>query len=189
MSSSLFSGFNSGLTNAYAILASASGGKVTPSSISAAMSSTTFASSLTYGGNSAFASYILSNFASLDKNGDGTLSSSELSSMTNTINAQGLTAAQLTALGSASGLSNETLEQVLEHFADIDTNGDGKVSSAEIQGYKVKSAMDKKKTEFANREASNQSIFYGDDNSSSQADSSSVMAYKYWNDGSNSNQS
>lgn len=176
----LFSGATSGLTNAYSILSSASGGNVTAANIASAMSNTTYASSLSSG----FASYILSNFATLDKNRDGVLSATELSAFTTSINASGLTAAQLSQLGAASGLSNESLEQVLAHFAEIDTNGDGKVTSTEINAYKLTSAMEKKKTEFANRAAANQSIFYGDDTASSQADSSSMLSYKYWNDGS-----
>jgi Ca2+-binding EF-hand superfamily protein len=176
---SLFSGITSGLSSTYSILATASSGSVTATSIASAMSSSTYASSLSSG----FASYILSNFTTLDKDGNGVLSASELSSLTNTINVSGLTSSQLSSLGTASGLSDETLEQVLEHFTDIDTNGDGKVTSSEIQAYKLTSAMDQKKTEFANRAASDQSIFYGDENISSN-DSSSMLSYKYWNNGS-----
>lgn len=179
-SGNLFSGVTSGLTNTYSILTSATGGNVTASTIATAMSSSTYASSL----GSGFASYILSNFNTLDKNHDGILSAAELSSLTSSIGATGLTSAQLSQLGTASGLSNETLEQVLEHFTEIDKNGDGKVTTAEINSYKLTSAMDQKKTEFANHAAKNQSIFYGDDSSSSEADSSSIMSYKYWNTGS-----
>lgn len=183
-SSSMFSGITSGLTNAYSILTTASSGSVTATNISSAMSNSTYASSLSSG----FASYILSNFSTLDKDGNGTISSSELSSLTNTINATGLTATQLTQLGAASGLSNETLEQVLAHFADIDKNGDGKVTSAEIQNYKLTSEMDKKKTEFSNRAAANQSVFYGESDSSS-TDSSSMLSFKNWNSSSSSDSS
>ena len=106
---SLFSGVTSGLNNTFSILSKASSGSVTASSISSAMSSTTYANSLSSG----FASYIMSNFSSLDKDGDGILSASEMSNLSNSIAKSGLTATQLTQLGSASGLSNETLEQVL----------------------------------------------------------------------------
>lgn len=179
-SSSLFAGITSGLTSTYSILANAAGGSgITLSSIASAQSNSAYATTL----NPTFASYIQTNFASLDTNHDGILSSAELSAMTNKIAATGLTAAQLSQLGPASGLSGDALSQVLEHFADIDTNGDGKVTSAEIQGYKLKSAMDNKKTEFANKAAANQSVFYGDDNASSAPDSSSLVAFKNWNTG------
>lgn len=175
---SLFTGVTSGLTNAYSILANASSGSVTASSISSAMSNSAYANTL----NPTFASYILSNFSSLDKDGDGKLNSGELTNLTNSINATGMTASQLSQLGTASGLSGATLEQVLTHFAEIDTNGDGKVTSAEIQSFKVTSTMEKKKTEFANKAAANQSVFYGDEDSSSTTNATSMVDFKYWND-------
>ena len=180
-SSSLFSGVTSGLVNTYSILSTASAGNVTASNVSSAMSNSTYAASLGNG----FASYILTNFSTLDMDNDGILSATELSNLTNTINSTGLTSVQLSQLGKASGLSNETLEQVLEHFSSIDTNGDGKVTSSEIQAYKLGSAMDQKKTEFANKAAANQSVFYGE-NESSNADDSSMLSFKYWKDSSNS---
>lgn len=183
MSSSLFSGITAGLTSTYSLLANASSGKVTLENITNARSNTTYAATL----NQNFASYIQSNFATLDKNHDGTLSSAELSELTSAITSTGMTAAQLSQLGTASGLSSGTLSQVLEHFAQIDTNGDGKVTSAEINNYKLKSEMDKKKTEFANKAAANQSVFYGDENASSTANSSSMLDYRYWNNGDSSN--
>lgn len=182
MTSSLFSGITAGLSSTYSILANASAGKITLSSIAAAQSNPSYAASI----NPTFASYIQTNFSSLDTDHDGVLSASELSNLTGRIMATGLTSAQLSQLGTASGLSSNELGQVLEHFASIDTNGDGKVTASEIQAYKLKSAMDKKKTEFANRAAANQSVFYGDDNASSATDASSMLSFKYWNDGSNS---
>lgn len=180
-SSSFFSGVTSGLNSTFSLLTTASGGNVTATNISSAMSNTKYSNSL----NNGFASYILSNFNILDKDKDGILSANELSTLTNSISATGLTATQLSQLGTASGLSGQTLEQVLEHFAEIDKNGDGKVTSAEITNYKLTSEMNKKKTEFSNRAAANQSIFYGDDTASSAtADASSMLAYQYWNDGS-----
>lgn len=182
MSYSMFSGITSGLMSTYSVLANASTNGVTLDSINSARSNNSLATML----NPTFASYIQTNFAMLDTNHDGVLGSAELSNLTNSINATGLTAAQLSQLGPASGLSGDALSQVLEHFADIDTNGDGKVTSNEIQAYKLKSAMDKKKTEFANKAAANESVFYGDDNASSAADASSMLAFKYWNDGNSS---
>ena len=180
----LFSGITSGLSCTYSLLASASSSGVTTTSITEAMSNSDYASSL----NSSFSSYILSNFSSLDKNSDGTLTSAELSSLTNMISTTGLTSTQISQLGSASGLSSETLEQVLQHFSDIDANGDGKVTSSEINAYNITSAMEKKKTEFANKAATNMSVFYGDDSSSS-ADSSSLLDYKYIDSDSSSSSS
>ena len=146
-------------------------------------SNTTYAASI----NPTFASYITSNFATLDTNHDGVLGSAELSHLTSSIATTGLTSAQLSQLGAASGLSANDLSQVMEHFANIDTNHDGKVTAAEISAYKLRSAEDKEKTEFRNKAAANMSVFYGSDDTSSAPDSSSILAYKYWNDGSNGN--
>jgi len=183
MTSSLFSGITAGLNSTYSVLNAASSGKITLSSIATAQSSSTYAASI----NPTFASYIQTNFATLDTNHDGTLSATELSNLTSKISATGLTSAQLSQLGTASGMSTNDLSQVLDHFADIDTNGDGKVTSSEINNYKLTSAMQEKKTEFANRAAANQSVFYGDDSSSKSDDSSSMLSFKNWNNGNSSN--
>lgn len=178
-SSSLFTGITSGLNNTYSILANASSGKITLESIAAAQSNSHYANSI----NPTFASYIQTNFNNLDTDKDGVLGANEISTLTNSIATSGLTAAQLTQLGGASGLSSNELSQVLEHFSDIDSNHDGKVTAAEITAYKLKSVADKAKTEFRNKAAANMSVYYGDDNASSAADSSSLLAFKYWNDG------
>lgn len=173
--SSLLTGITSGLTSTYSILANASSGGVTLNSIAAARSNTAFATTL----NPTFASYIQTNFASIDTDRDGVLSAKELSAMTNKISTQGVTQAQLTQLGTATGMSSETLEQVLQHFSDIDTNHDGRVTNAEITAYSLKSAEETKKMEFANKAAKNMSVFYGDDDAA--ADSASLLAFKYMN--------
>lgn len=181
MSYSLFEGITSGLTNTYSVLAQASQGKITLSSIAAAQSNSQFANYI----NPTFASYIQTNFANLDSNHDGIIGSTEISKLTTSINVSGLTAAQLGQLGAASGLSANDLSQVLEHFADIDANHDGKVTAAEISAYKLKSAEDKKKTEFRNKAAADMSIYYANENTTNEPDSSSLLAYKYYNSGTN----
>lgn len=183
MSYSLFSGATAGLTNAYSVLANASTTGVTASTINTAMSNSNLATTL----NPTFASYILNNFSSLDQNHDGTLNATELSNFTNMMGATGMTQTQLAQLGTASGLSTQALEQVMEHFNDIDTNHDGKVSTAEISAYKLTSAEAQKKAEFANKAATNMSVFYGDESASSTPDSSSLLSYKYMNTNSSGN--
>lgn len=175
--SSLFAGITSGLTSTYSILANASSGNVTLSNIASTMGNSAYSGSI----NPTFASYIQSNFSSLDTNHDGTLSSAELSQVTNMMNATGMTRAQLSQLGSATGLSSQQMGQVLDHFVEIDTNGDGRVTAAEINAYNLTSAMEKKETEFKNRAAATMSVFYGDEDAGSKTDSSSLLSYKYLN--------
>lgn len=177
----MFSGITAGLSSTYSLLANASSGNVTLESISQTRVNTSYANNL----NQSFASYIQTNFNSLDTDKDGKLTSAELSTLTSRMNTMGLTAAQLSQLGPASGLSTSMLEQVLSHFAEIDANGDGKVTSAEISGYKMKSAMEKKKTEFTNRAAADQSVFYGDSDAASKTDASSLLNYKHLNENKN----
>lgn len=178
--SSLFAGITSGLSSTYSIIANANSGNVTLSNIVSTMGNANYAASV----NPTFASYIESNFSSLDTNHDGTLSAAELSQVTNMMNLTGMTRTQLTQLGSASGLSSRQLGEVLDHFVDIDTNGDGKITAAEINAYNLTSAMEKKKTEFSNKAANNMSVFFGEDDSS-QTNSSSLLNYKYINDSDN----
>lgn len=185
MSYSLFSGITAGLNNTFSMLSSASSGNVTLSSIASAQSNAQYAATI----NPTFASYIESNFATLDTNHDGVLNAGEISNLTNSISATGLTAAQISQLGAASGLSANDLSQVLEHFADIDSNHDGKVTAAEISAYKLRSAEDKEKTAFRNKAATDMSIYYGNDDASSTPDTTSLLSFKYWNDGSSSNSS
>lgn len=179
---SLLSGITSGLTSTYSLLASQYTNGLTLSDISTARSNTALSSTL----NQNFASYMQTNFSTLDTDKDGILGANEISNFTNQIATQGLTQAQLSQLGTASGLSNSTLEQVLQHFNDIDANKDGKVTTAEISAFNIKSAEEKKKTEFSNRAATNMSVFYGDENASSSATSSSLLDFKYLSENSSS---
>lgn len=174
----LFSGISSGLTGTISLMANAYPGGLTLSNIADARTNPKLANYL----NPTFASYIQTNFSSLDSDKDGMLGPKDLSTLTNKIMAQGLTAAQLTQLGAATGLAGTALEQVLAHFNDIDANHDGKVTMAEISAYNVTSASEKKKTEFMNKAAANQSVFYGDENASSAANSSSLLSFKYLDD-------
>ncbi|HNW25582.1 MAG TPA: hypothetical protein PKI94_02195 [Candidatus Gastranaerophilaceae bacterium] len=174
---SLLTGIYAGLTNTYSILAQSNPNGVTLDSISKSYSNTSNGYSI----NPSFASYLQTNFSTLDKDKDGILSSSEFSNFTNQLSTQGLTQAQLTQLGTATGLSSEALSEVLSHFAQVDANKDGKVTSAEISSYQVTSAKEKKMEEFTNRSAGNMSVFYGDD-SASAADSSSLLDYRYMSD-------
>lgn len=176
---SLFSGITTGLSSTYSLLASQnSTGGVTLVDITSGRSNTSLTASL----NQNFASYMQTNFSTLDADGDGNLSATEISDLSNKISTQGLTQAQLTQLGTASGLSTDTLEQVLEHFSDVDANKDGKVTAAEISAYGVTAEADKKKTEYANKKATDMSIFYGSETSSNDVDSTSMLDYKYLKD-------
>ena len=172
------SGIFSGLTNTYSVLASQYKDKdgVTLENLLDAQGKTDNVNIL----NSSFASYLQNNFASIDKNNDGKISSEEMSKLTSTMSAQGLTKEQFTqlALSGNSGLSTATINNILEHFEDMDTNGDGRITSGEIAAYDVDSARQEKVDEFAYKAATNMSTFYGDE-ISSEPSSYSMLSYRY----------
>ena len=70
------------------------------------------------------------------------------------------------------------MTEILEHFDEIDTNGDGKITDAEISAFTVNSAKQEKMDEFRMKAASNMSTFYGSD-SSDTSDTYSILSYKY----------
>ena len=98
------------------------------------------------------------------------------------MSSQGLTREELTQMyaSGASGLSADTINNILEHFDEMDANHDGRITSAEITAYNVDSSKQEKMDEFANKRASDMSVFYGSE-SSSTSDSYSLLSYKYKN--------
>lgn len=173
--SSLLTGIYAGLTNTYSYLAAQYPNGVTLDNISKAQGDTTKAPYL----NNTFASYLQSNFATIDKDGDGIISTDEMTNLTNRMSAQGLTREELTQLyaSGASGLSTDTINNILEHFDDMDTNHDGRITSAEISAFSVNSSRMEKEDEFNNKFASDMSVFYGSESSST--DTYSMLSYRY----------
>lgn len=171
----ILSGITSGLQSTYSYLASQYPKGLTLKNINEARTNTKTSSAL----NQTFASYLENNFKTIDKNGDGIITEDEMNTLSNNISRQGLTREELTQLyaSGASGLSEATITKILEHFDDIDTNGDGKITSAEIAAYDVTCARQKVEDEFNNRRATDMSVFYGD--SSASTDSYSLLSYKY----------
>ena len=182
--SSLFAGINAGVTNSYAILSNMYSGGLTQKNLSQAMSNTSILTS-THG--STFASYLSQNFGTLDKNNDGTLSTNEVQKLMTQMSTRGLTRDQVTSLGGMSGISADTQATIIDHFNDIDSNHDGDVSSAEVQGYILQSKLENQKVKDQQKLINRTSLFYGDDNASDSA--SSLLSYKWIQDDTNSRSS
>lgn len=174
--SSLFSGINAGLTNSFSLLSSQYSDGLTLENLNAALTNTNVTNT-SYG--STFASYLTTNFNSVYKNGDGTISADEIQTLMNNMATQGLTREQIMSLGASSGMSSSLQETVLSHFDDIDANHDGKVTNAEINAYGVNSDIEKQKIEDRNRIVNNMSMFYGDDLTEYEG---SIMDYRYLDD-------
>lgn len=174
---SLLASIYSGLTNTYSYLAQLNPTGVTQDSISQARTDSKNALNL----NQSFASYLQNNFKSIDTDGDGIIGAEEITNYTNNLSSKGLTRAELTQLAASgmSGMSSESLNEILEHFDDIDSNHDGKITSAEISAYKYSSSKQEKIDEYNYKRATDMSTFYGSDSSSSDVDSYSMLSYRY----------
>ena len=171
----ILSGIYSGLSSTYSLLASQYPNGLTLENISEARTKTSNTNVL----NQSFASYLQTNFSSIDKNGDGIITSEEMNNLSNTLSTQGLTKEELTQLyaSGSSGLSDSTMTKILEHFEEMDTNHDGRITSAEISAYDVNCARMEVEDDFNNRKATDMSVFYGD--SSASSDTYSLLSYKY----------
>ena len=171
----LLSGVYAGLTNTYSYLASQYPNGLTLEKLTEARTNTNNLGVL----NQTFASYLQNNFSSIDNDGDGVITADEMNNLSNRISSQGLTKAELTQLyaSGASGISESTISIILEHFDEMDTNHDGRITSAEISAYDVNCSRMEVEDEFNNRRATDMSVFYGD--SSSSSDTYSLLSYKY----------
>lgn len=171
------SGIYAGLNSTYAYLASQYKDGLTLENIAEARTNTDNLMNL----NQTFASYLQTNFSALDSDGDGILSADETTNSISQMSASGLTKAQLIQLYSsgASGISSADYSYIIENFESMDTNGDGRITDSEIAAFKLTAAKMEKEDEMNNRAATNISVFYGDDSSSSSSGSYSILSYKY----------
>ncbi len=176
--SSIISSISSNLTNTYSYLASLyPEDGVTYKNITAAKNDTTNYLTL----NQPFASYLQNNFSTLDKDGDGVISADEMNNLTNTISTSGVSRSELTQLAMSGAYSAETLNKILDNFDEMDTNHDGRVTSAEISSFTYSCNKQEKLDEENYRKATQTSVFYGDDDSSVDVSSYSILSYKYKN--------
>ena len=168
---SMFTGINAGFANSFAQLSGQYSDGLTLENLNNALTNTAITSNTSA---TTFASYMTSNFNSIDSNHDGVISAAEIQDLMNRMATQGLTREQITALAGSSGLTS--LQQtVLAHFDEIDKNHDGKVTNQEIQQYGVESDLEKQKIADRNRMVNNMSMFY--DNETDYE--GSLLDYRY----------
>lgn len=153
---SIYTAVSSGFANSYNMLSGLYSDGVTMENLSAALNNSSVLQS-SYG--STFASYMMSNFSSIDKDNDGILSADDVQAYMDNIAAQGLTQEQITTLGGSLGISKSLQETVLAHFDEIDANNDGKVTNTEIQAYNIQSDLEKQRIEDINRSVNRMSLF------------------------------
>ena len=173
---SMFTGINSGLTNAFTQLTNQYGEGITAENLNKALTNSNYLANS--GLNATFASYMTNNFGAIDSNSDGKISANEIQNLMSQMATQGLTREQIIALAGSSGMSTSLQETVLNHFDQIDKNKDGKVTNQEIQAFGVESDLEKQKTADRNRIVSNMSMFYDVD----EVSDSSLLDYRYLDD-------
>lgn len=120
--------------------------------------------------NASFQSYLTQNFSNIDANGDGKIDSTDLQQYTNKLSQKGLSYQELTQL-CYSGTAGSQLEQVLSSFQEIDKNGDGRVTNAEITAFGMDEEIDEMKENHPQFRSTNISNFVDDDSSSSSKSS------------------
>ena len=176
--SSIIASISSNLSNTYSYLASLyPEDGVTYKNITAARNDNTNYLTL----NQPFATYLQNNFQTLDKDGDGVISADEMNNLTNTISTSGVSRTELTQLMMSGAYSTDLVNKILEHFDEMDTNHDGRITSAEISSFTHSCNKQEKLDEENYRKATQTSVFYGDDNASTDVSSYSILSYKYKN--------
>lgn len=169
----LLSGAMAGLSNTYSTLMSSnstSGKGLTLDDLSN-VSSTTM---LGLGNNSSFLQYLTANFSTLDKDGDGEITGTDMSNLMTTMQTKGMTYNELQSLCTTSGTDSSLLSTVLTYFNKIDANGDGRVTSEEITRFSYDCQMEEALSKYKSYKASETSLYYNDgveDDTSSVLDS------------------
>lgn len=176
--SSIIANISSNLSNTYSYLASLyPEDGVTYKNITAARNDNTNYLTL----NQSFASYLQNNFATLDKDGDGVISADEMNNLTNTISRSGVSRSELSQLAMSGAYSQDMVNKILEHFDDMDTNHDGRVTAEEISSFTYSCNKQEKLDEENYKKATQTSVFYGNDDASTDVSSYSILSYKYKN--------
>lgn len=172
--SSLISSAVSGLTNTYGLLSSQNSDGTGLKVDNLTNLTPTVINQLGGTGNT-FLSYLTSNFGSMDKNCDGVISANELTDAANNMKTQGMTKDEISNL--CSSMSNsQSYQTVLEYFDQIDTNGDGRVTDAEIRAFSYRSQRQKLDTQMNGVTASKYSLYYVDDGDYGQTPTSVIDA-------------
>ncbi len=95
-----------------------------------------------------FSSYLSSSFSAIDKDGDGNVTSQELTIYSNNLLQRGMTLEELILLASQYGSAGESLQKVIDNFTEIDANHDGRVTQSEISAYGVDEQISEKKKDY-----------------------------------------
>lgn len=161
----IFTAAQSGLQTTLRYLYENNKDGITRTSLNKAFSNTGAA----LGTNNTFFQMVSSQFATLDKNKDGKLTADEANTMITDLSS-GLTRDQITQLVSSGTIDKDLANKIISNFAKIDTNGDGKVSEAEINSYCMNEDVQTKKDEQRDLLIKNMSCYYETDTDDTSTD-------------------
>ena len=113
----------------------------------------------TSGVNSTFFQMISGQFATLDKNNDGKLDVDEANTMMTNLSS-GITRDQISQLRAQGAIDQELANKIISNFSKIDTNGDGKVSEAEINAFCMNEDIQTKRDEQKELMLKSMSLYY-----------------------------
>ncbi|MCQ2958114.1 MAG: EF-hand domain-containing protein [Candidatus Gastranaerophilales bacterium] len=113
----------------------------------------------TTGTNTSFFQMINNQFATLDKNNDGVLSADEANQMVTDVSS-GLTRDQVLQMRASGAIDEELANKIVANFSKMDTNGDGRVSEAEINAYCLDEDVKGKQDEQTKLTIKNMSLYY-----------------------------
>ena len=119
--------------------------------------------------NSGFFQMISGQFSTLDKNNDGTLTPDEANNMISNLSS-GLTRDQIMQLRSLGSIDEELANKIISNFSKMDTNGDGKVSEAEINSFCINEDVQTKRDEQKDLMIKNMSLYYETDTDDSSSE-------------------
>ena len=109
--------------------------------------------------NSTFFQMISSQYSTLDKNNDGNLDVDEANTMITNLST-GVTRDQIAQLRAQGAIDEELANKIISNFSKIDTNGDGKVSEAEINAFCINEEVQTKHDEQKDLMIKNMSLYY-----------------------------
>ena len=104
---------------------------------------------------------MLTNFNNIDLDGDGKISTDDLSNYATKLKTQGMTYNELSQLcANGTGSMSSLLDTVLSNFNEIDTNHDGRITQGEINAYRINEEIQDVKDKYPKIDPTQMSMFY-----------------------------
>lgn len=161
----LFTQATSAISSTFTALAETNSGTVTMQQLKKAVSAGANDKGATI--NTSFLSYLSTNFASIDQNGDGTIDENDMNKYLSNLNKNGMTYEEIATLCAQNG-SSSLVNTVLTYFDEIDKNGDGRVTNAEIAAFSMEEERDRLTDEYGKFKPSSMSVYYEADSSADE---------------------